>query len=158
MTLCGSAQADPTLDATPPPASPAPASATGDLATQLDRLADAGYALGCVTNKPRAFTLPLLEMFALSRRFRVVVSGDDTAAKKPDPAPLRAATEQLGCLIDDTLFVGDSVHDVQAARHAGMRVIGVPYGYNHGKDIREAEPDCVIESLVELPSLLRRKR
>ena len=123
----------------------------------LEALSRAGHSLGCVTNKPRAFTLPLLEMLGLGPRFMAVVSGDDTAAKKPDPTPLRAAAEQLGCSIVDTLLVGDSVHDVQAARNAGIKVIGVPYGYNHGKDIREAKPDRVIASLAELPSLVGRK-
>jgi phosphoglycolate phosphatase len=44
---------------------------------------------------------------------------------------------------------------VRAARAAGMPVICVTYGYNHGKDIRESNPDAVVDSLTELPKLLR---
>jgi phosphoglycolate phosphatase len=51
-------------------------------------------------------------------------------------------------------MVGDSVSDVKAARAAGFRIFCMSYGYNHGKDIREAAPDAVMDSLVEIKSLL----
>jgi phosphoglycolate phosphatase len=52
-------------------------------------------------------------------------------------------------------MVGDSVNDVQAARAAGFQIVCVSYGYNHGQDIREARPDAVIDSLMELRDLLK---
>ena len=52
------------------------------------------------------------------------------------------------------LMVGDSVSDVQAARAAGFQIVCMSYGYNHGADIREARPDAVIDSLVEIFPLL----
>ena len=51
-------------------------------------------------------------------------------------------------------MVGDSLNDVGAARNAGCPVVCVPYGYNHGQDIRDAQPDRVIASIVDLPALL----
>jgi phosphoglycolate phosphatase len=48
------------------------------------------------------------------------------------------------------LMVGDSRHDVDAARAAGVRVIGVAGGYNHGEDIRCEAPDLVVDGLGEL--------
>lgn len=53
--------------------------------------------------------------------------------------------------LDDRRFVNDA----GAARHAGCQVVCVPYGYNHGHDIREARPDAVIDSIADLPRLLR---
>jgi phosphoglycolate phosphatase len=47
-------------------------------------------------------------------------------------------------------MVGDSISDVKAARAAGFSIACVPYGYNHGQDIRLAEPDLVIENLAAL--------
>jgi phosphoglycolate phosphatase len=47
-------------------------------------------------------------------------------------------------------MVGDSISDVRAARAAGFKIACVPYGYNHGDDIRLAEPDVVIETLASL--------
>ena len=51
-------------------------------------------------------------------------------------------------------MLGDSQHDVKAARNAGFQVIAVTYGYNHGEDIRKTNPDAVIDSFVELENLL----
>jgi phosphoglycolate phosphatase len=53
-------------------------------------------------------------------------------------------------------MVGDSVSDVTAARAAGFGIICMSYGYNHGVDIRDANPDAVIDSLTEIRGLLER--
>jgi len=50
-------------------------------------------------------------------------------------------------------MLGDSVSDVKAARAAGFQIVCVNYGYNHGMDIHTAEPDAVIGSFAELPSM-----
>jgi phosphoglycolate phosphatase len=52
-------------------------------------------------------------------------------------------------------MVGDSINDVRAARAAGIPVICVPYGYNEGQDPRALPCDAIIETLAELPALLR---
>jgi phosphoglycolate phosphatase len=44
--------------------------------------------------------------------------------------------------------------DVNAARAAGFKILCVSYGYNHGRDIREANPDAVVDSLAKLPALM----
>ena len=120
----------------------------------IEYLKAAGLKVGCVTNKAEAFTVPLLKDMGIYDRFDLVVSGDTTPKKKPDPMPLLYAAEKLGVAAVDCLMVGDSMHDVQAARNAGFQVVCVPYGYNHGHDIREANPDDVIESLAGLKPLI----
>lgn len=119
----------------------------------LDYLKSNGFKVGCVTNKAEAFTVPLLKDMGIFDKFDVVVSGDTTAKKKPDPMPLFYAAEKLAEQPDDCLMIGDSMHDVKAARNAGFQVVCVPYGYNHGHDIRDADPDVVIDSLAELKNL-----
>ena len=120
----------------------------------IDYLKSNGFKLGCVTNKAEAFTVPLLKDMGIYDKFDIVVSGDTTPKKKPDPMPLLYAAEKLGEQAANCLMVGDSMHDVEAARNAGFQVVSVPYGYNHGVDIREANPDAVIDSLAELKTLL----
>jgi phosphoglycolate phosphatase len=114
----------------------------------------AGYPLGCVTNKAAQFTEPLLRDLGVWDYFGLVISGDTLPRKKPDPMPLLHAAERLGAAPADALMIGDSVSDVKAARAAGFRIVCMTYGYNHGQDIRTAEPDAVIDSLVELEGLL----
>jgi phosphoglycolate phosphatase len=121
----------------------------------LDILIARGFALGCVTNKPAMFTLPLLERLDLARYFGLVVSGDSLARKKPDPLPLQHACAHFGVAPADAVLVGDSAADVTAARAAGMPVIGVSYGYNQGRDVRELKPDRVVDSLTEVPQYLQ---
>lgn len=120
----------------------------------LEQLRIAGYPLGCITNKAHQFTLPLLHALGIESCFRIVLSGDSLPEKKPHPLPLLHAAQQLGAAPENSLMVGDSVNDVRAARAAGFRVFCVSYGYNHGRNIREAQPDAVIDTLQELLSLI----
>src|SRR5512139_192389 len=120
----------------------------------LDMMQRAGYKLGCVTNKAAQFTLPLLKDLGVYDRFAIVVSGDTLPEKKPHPRPLLHAAEFFGVQPEKALMLGDSVSDVKAARAAGFQIVCMSYGYNHGVDIREAKPDAVIDSMVELVPLL----
>lgn len=120
----------------------------------LEFMRDAGYPLGCVTNKAARFTEPLLQHLGIYDFFGIVVSGDTLPRKKPDPLPLIHAAGHFGVKPEESLMIGDSVSDVNAARAAGFKVICTSYGYNHGVDIRESNPDAVIDSFVELHGLL----
>lgn len=120
----------------------------------LDYLKGAGLHLACVTNKAEQFTLPLLTELGLRGYFELVVSGDTTPKKKPDPLPLLYAAERFSADARECLMVGDSQSDVKAARAAGFDIVCVSYGYNHGEDIRDYAPDAVIDSLEELKLLL----
>jgi len=117
-------------------------------------LQQAGFKLGCVTNKAAQFTEPLLRELGIRDAFAIVISGDALPRKKPDPMPLLHAAEFFQVAPADALMVGDSVSDVKAARAAGFQVVCVTYGYNHGRDISEAQPDALINSLAELEYLL----
>ncbi|MGF1526257.1 MAG: phosphoglycolate phosphatase [Candidatus Competibacterales bacterium] len=124
----------------------------------LAALAEAGYPLACVTNKPTAAARALVAHFPFGAHLATVVGGDCANAKKPDPAPVFLAAERLGVAVDRLLMVGDSISDVQAARRAGCGVVAVPYGYNHRRPIEEAQPDAVVPSLEALAALLAQVR
>ncbi|MDH5571733.1 MAG: HAD-IA family hydrolase, partial [Gammaproteobacteria bacterium] len=113
-----------------------------------------GYKLGCVTNKAAQFTEPLLKDLGVYDDFAIVISGDTLAKKKPDPMPLLHAADFFGVKPENALMIGDSVSDVKAARAAGFNILCMTYGYNHGVDIREANPDVVIDSMAQLPDIL----
>ena len=119
----------------------------------LARLGAHGAVLACITNKPRRPAVDLLSHLALLDSFALVLGGDSLPRRKPDPLPLLHACSALGVAVEHALFAGDSINDVEAARAAGMRVACVSYGYNHGRDISEAAPDAVVDSLVELVDL-----
>jgi phosphoglycolate phosphatase len=114
----------------------------------LEAIRAKGLPMAVTTNKPGAFTRPLLEMTALAEFFQAVVSGDDLPRHKPDPMPLVWTCGRLGVSPADALFIGDSVNDFLAARAAGCRVFLLPYGYNEGRDVRELECDAIVPSIV----------
>jgi len=116
----------------------------------LEALAAAGITLACVTNKPGAFALDLLERKNLRHWFAAVHGGDAFARRKPDPMPLVETCRGLGIAPFETLMVGDSSNDVQAARAAGCPVVLVSYGYNHGEPAANAGADAVVDRLDDL--------
>ncbi len=120
----------------------------------LDYLKQSGYRLGCVTNKAGEFTLPILRDLGVEDYFEVVICGDDTPRKKPDPLPLLTAAERMAVKPESALMLGDSQSDVKAARAAGFQIVCMSYGYNHGEDIRGFDPDAVIDSFTELSHFL----
>lgn len=120
----------------------------------LAYLKKAGYKLGCVTNKAEAFTVPLLKQLGIYDEFAIVISGDTLAKKKPDPLPLLHAAEFFNVSPQQSMMLGDSVSDVKAARAAGFQITCLTYGYNHGDNIADANPDGLIDSMAELESLL----
>lgn len=116
----------------------------------LQALRAGGLRLACVTNKPLAFTRPLLADKGLQGLFEQVFGGDSFATKKPDPLPLLKTCEALGTTPARTLMLGDSSNDAQAARAAGCPVVLVTYGYNHGQSVEAVGADALIDSIAQL--------
>lgn len=114
----------------------------------LEAFRGLGLPLGVVTNKPAAFTAPLLERMGLAGYFEVVISGDTLAFKKPRPEPLLHACALLATEPGLNLHVGDSLNDIESARAAGCPVICVPYGYNEGRPVDSADCDALVSDLV----------
>jgi phosphoglycolate phosphatase len=95
----------------------------------LDTLDVEGRPWGVVTNKPMRMTEPLLEGLGLGSRAACSISGDTIPQRKPDPAPLLLASQQIGIPSEKTVYIGDSVRDIAAGRAAGMFTIAASYGY-----------------------------
>jgi phosphoglycolate phosphatase len=124
----------------------------GDL---LDELDAAGRPWGIVTNKPQRMTEPLLAGLGLDSRAACSISGDTLPQRKPDPAPLLLASQQIGIPAKKTVYVGDSVRDIQAGRAAGMFTIAATYGYITAEDDPQSwEADLVAADTGELTNYL----
>jgi phosphoglycolate phosphatase len=108
-----------------------------------------GLRLACVTNKPIALALPLLEKTGLRPYFELVYGGDSLPKKKPDPLPLLQVCQDFALSPHQVVAIGDSSNDAQAARAAGCRVLNVPYGYNHGQPIQDVDSDGIVSTLLD---------
>jgi len=120
----------------------------------LDFLQTTGVRIGCVTNKASQFTLPLLQDLGVRDYFEIVICGDMVERKKPDPMPLLQAADQLETEPQASMMLGDSMSDVNAARAAGFQIVCMSYGYNHGEDIRDYDPDAVVDSMAEIKDIV----
>jgi phosphoglycolate phosphatase len=110
--------------------------------------------LACVTNKPLAFTIPLMKKAGLHDYFEIIYGGDSFAKKKPDPMQLLQVCADFDLKPEEVVAIGDSINDSQAARAAGCRVLNVPYGYNHGQSIQDVDTDGIVSSLLSAAQLI----
>jgi phosphoglycolate phosphatase len=109
-----------------------------------------GVEMALITNKPERFVGPLLDEMKLGKFFRWIIGGDTLPQQKPDPAALLFVMKMAGVSAEQALFVGDSRNDVLAAKAAGVRSVGLSYGYNHGRPIAEETPTLVLDDLRHL--------
>jgi phosphoglycolate phosphatase len=113
-----------------------------------------GLRVGVCSNKPRAFTVSLMEHFGLSADFDVILGPEDVRKPKPDPEMLRLALARLKIECEEALYVGDMAVDIQTARGAGVAVWVVATGSDTGETLRAAGPDRVLRNLAELMELV----
>ena len=122
----------------------------------LKWLSKQGVEMALITNKPERFVGPLLDQMKIGRHFRWIIGGDTLPQKKPDPAALLFVMQMANVSPEQSLFVGDSRSDVQAAKAAGVQCVGLTYGYNHGRPITDESPNLVIDDLrALLPGCVR---
>lgn len=120
----------------------------------LQAMQNGGYQLACITNKPAAFTMPLLEKSGLLQYFDLIISGDTLQKKKPEPDQIFYICEKFGVSINEAVLIGDSKTDIAAARNAGCAVFAVPYGYNQGYSIDIDAVDALISNIYEAVDLI----
>jgi HAD superfamily hydrolase (TIGR01549 family) len=113
------------------------------------------HHLGLVTSGDRDRVTRQLREFRLTRVFEARVCSGDTPEKKPHPAPLRLALRQLSMEPSACVYVGDSPEDLEMAKRAGVRAIAVLGPFPTEKRLRAARPDFLLESIRELPQVLR---
>jgi pyrophosphatase PpaX len=119
----------------------------------LDELKDRGHRLGIVTAKRLATVDLAFARIPIEHLFEVVVGGDETTQHKPHPAPLELALDRLGASSADAAYIGDSPFDMQAAKAAGVRAIGVSWGRIHPAEAL-VDADIVIHEAQELLELV----
>ena len=113
------------------------------------------HPLGLVTSGDRDRVIRQLREFRLTQLFTARVCSGDTARKKPHPEPLRLALRQMELDPSACVYVGDAPQDVEMARRAGVRAIGVLGPFPTEKRLRAARPEFLLGSIVQLPDVLK---
>lgn len=99
----------------------------------LEMLRDGGVKLGVISNKPNHFTVMCVAHFFPGFEFEVVFGQREGVPRKPDPAAAVEAAAVCGVRRDACVYVGDSGIDMQFAKAAGVRGVGVEWGFR-GRD------------------------
>jgi pyrophosphatase PpaX len=116
-------------------------------------LKEQGRKLGIVSAKRRRTVELAFASVAVGHLFDVVVGGDEHERQKPEPDLLLLALERLGADPAAAAYVGDSPFDMQAAKAAGVRAVGVTWGGIHERGTL-AEADEVVDTAEELLAVL----
>jgi phosphoglycolate phosphatase len=114
------------------------------------------YKLGLVTSGDRDRVSRQLREYQFANHFRTRICGGDLKEKKPHPAPLLAALKKMRLQAGESVYVGDTPQDMEMSRAAGVLAIGVLGPFPTEKQLRAAKPEFVLESLEELPKLLKK--
>lgn len=121
----------------------------------VEVLSRAGHPLGIVTAKIEEGAYRTLRHTGLLRFVRAVVGADSCANAKPHPEPVLLALTRLGYPPSEAVLVGDSPHDVAAARAAGAIAVGALWGASAREALAAAGADHLLASVSEVPALVR---
>jgi len=121
----------------------------------LDSLRAMGLKMGIVSNKGRAGIEHGLLNFDMHRYFESAISADDVEKKKPDPEGILKALSELGGKPENTLFIGDSGHDIESGKNAGTKTILVGWTILDRKRLMKSCPDHVVETPSEIVEIVK---
>lgn len=107
------------------------------IAALLDRLTSAGVCQVIVTTKAEHVALGVLRDLGLDRHFAGVVGDDGRRPLKPSPLPMVDACKLAGVRPEEAVMVGDTLHDWESARGAGVPFVGVSWGYGAADSLRK---------------------
>lgn len=116
----------------------------------LADLKDAGFTLALVTSRRQDSTFDSLRRIGIADAFDRVVCFEDTKNHKPHPEPLRFCCGEVGCAPDVSLYVGDSVYDMECADAAGLWTFGVTWGVAGETGMAQKNPVYLARSVEEL--------
>jgi phosphoglycolate phosphatase len=120
----------------------------------LDRLQEQpDTILAVATGKGYNSAVTLLGRHNILERFHSVETPDHNRGK-PDPQMIETAMEKAGASRTQTVMVGDTVHDMRMAKAAGVKAIGVAWGYHSVFELNQAGADVIVESFEGLETAI----
>ena len=120
---------------------------------EIRRMKTAGKRLGVVTSKLRDGAMRGLRVSGLDDVFDLVIGCDDVKNSKPHPEPVLKAVAELVAKASETVFVGDSRHDMESGRAARVKTAAVLWGPFDRAHLEDLEPDYWLEKPGDLRQL-----
>ncbi|MGH7701130.1 MAG: HAD-IA family hydrolase [Gemmatimonadales bacterium] len=113
-----------------------------------------GKRLGLVTSKMRSGALRGLRLVGLEDAFEVIVGADEVDHPKPHPEPVLKALGLLGAPAAGAVFIGDSRHDLECGRAAGVKTAAVLWGPFDRAHLQDLGPDYWLAKPADIHQLL----
>jgi len=107
-----------------------------------------------LSNKPHKFTLEFIEYFFKEYPFVEIHGQKKEVPKKPHPMGALTIANALKLDPQEIIFVGDTPTDIQTAKSAGMRSVGVSWGYRSVKELQLSDADCIAKDPSDLTKIL----
>lgn len=123
------------------------------MAELLRELADGGWALAVATGKSDRGLAACLAGHGIAERFASLQTADRHPSK-PHPAMLEAAMTEAGAVAHETVMIGDTSFDIAMARAAGVRAIGVAWGYHSPAELLASGAAAVAANTAHLKELI----
>ena len=106
--------------------------------------------MGAVTGKSRRGLDLIMDTHGFRPHFIVSRTADDCTSK-PHPAMVTECCSHTGIVPADTIVIGDAIYDMQMAKAAGAKAVGVAWGYASVEDLWKAGADAIVEHASEIP-------
>ncbi len=113
-----------------------------------------GYKLGIVTSKRIHLVKRGLDFLGLSDMFDIIITPDDTKETKPHPEPVLLGCASLEVLPQNSIYVGDSLFDMQAGQAANCELCAVKYSVTPHEDLLKYKPMFFVDTVCELADAL----
>jgi phosphoglycolate phosphatase len=120
----------------------------------LHMIKASGRALYIATSKPEVMAMPILERYGLLPLFDAVFGARHEEGIYDKTQVLEYGISRIGQAPADAVMVGDRCHDIIGGRAVGFDTIGVLYGYGDRKELLNASPDYIIDSVADLAAML----
>lgn len=119
----------------------------------LKKLKKMGFKMAGITNRGKESGILSIKHTGLDKLLDFVLYREDVKKLKPNPEPVLQALKKLKIQKDEAIMVGDSFIDIECGKNAGVKTVGVTYGFG-GEHVKKFSPDFAVDNLSQLPEIL----
>ena len=121
---------------------------------QIMLLKEKGIKTAVVTNKAEESAAFIIESLFGKGTFDVIVGQREGLPVKPAPDGVFIALKEMGCTAEEAIYFGDSNVDMQTAKNANIKSVGVTWGYRSKEELIEEGADIIIDNVSEMSKLV----
>ena len=110
-----------------------------------------------VTNKPNPYSRDILTALGVEKYFIEIIAADAGAPRKPDPTAVKKLMHIENVSAAETLFIGDSLIDIETAENAGVEIVVLTHGFGAENELKSASPAGVFQDFYRLLEFIKEK-